>query len=184
MSQTIAAALGAAAQATPPPPPAAEPHAETAFLPRMFDLFARPVIWLNGAGIVLASGFFVGFGLSGVAAAMVIWAGAMAQGGLGLSASRKTSVMVISMGVTLIVAASAHNPKGVVSAILTGGAVFAGTSIIMMGSRGKSRRPGRDPAARAAYRRYWEQKIRAELGDERWRERRRRRARSDPTGEG
>lgn len=160
------------------------PHLETAFLPRMFDLFARPPVWLAASAIVVASGVNVGFGLSGVAGAMVLWAGAMAQACLTMSAARKTTAMVISVGVALIVAASAHSPDGVVTAALVFGAVLAGTTTIMIASRGAKSVVRPDKATRAAYRRYWEQKILSEMGDERWRERRRRRARSDATRDG
>jgi TIR domain len=164
------------------PAPQEGPRPELAFLPRLFDAFARPAVWLSAAAIVVLSGVNVGFGLSGVAGAMVLWAGAMAQACLQMPPARKTTVMLVSLGVAMIVGASAHSPKGVVTAALVGGAVFAGIATVMIAPRGGPRR--RDPAARKAYRQYWEKKILSDLGDERWRERRRRRAKSDAAGDG
>lgn len=175
------ATLASTTRVQPTPP---TERLETHFLPRLFDLFANPSVWLIGALLVALTGFYAGFGLSGVAAAMLLWAGAMAQAGLRLSPSRKTTTMVISLGVALIVGASAHDARGLVTATLVGGAVFAGVATIMVSTRGARSRPQRDATAREAYRRYWEQKIRSELGDERWRERRRRRARSDTARDG
>ena len=165
LSQPTAQPTGASSAAAAPaasaeaPPSAPAPH-EVPFLPRLFDLFARPAVWLTGAALVAASGLEVGFGLAGTAAAMMIWAGAMAQAGVGVGfgPNRKTMVMVISLGVTLIVAASAHSPKGAISAILTGGAVFAGvTTITMASGRGARRRSAPNRATRAAHRAYREE---------------------------
>ena len=164
LSPQTAQPTGLSSAAASPPSPEAPPRApaphEVPFLPRLFDLFARPAVWLTGAALVAASGLEVGFGLAGTAAAMVIWAGAMAQAGVGagFGSNRKMMVMVVSLGVTLIVAASAHSPKGAVSAILTGGAVFAGFTTIALGSgRGARRRSMRTSATRAAHRDYREE---------------------------
>jgi hypothetical protein len=168
-------------QLTPQPAAAPDeaPHDE-ALLPRLFDLLANSAVWLIGALLVALSGLYVSFGLSGTAAAMVIWAGAMAQAGRRrMGSSRKTTVMVVSLGVAAIVAASTHSAHGAVTAVLVGGAVFAGVATIMVATPGRSRRASANAATRDAYRRYWERKILSDMGDERWRERRRRRANSD-----
>ena len=183
---TAPAAAAASPEASSRP---AAPH-EVPFLPRLFDFFARPAVWLTAAAVVVASGVQVGFGLSGTAAAMVLWAGAMAQAGVGagFGPNRKMMVTVISLGVTLIVAASAHNPHGVVAAILTGGAVFAGvTTIAMASGRGAKRRSMRAP--RAAYRGYREdfrdygEEIKREVLEGLRRRRRSRRGKSDTAPE-
>ncbi len=148
-----------------PPPQTADPSPTSAgpthpvgahelhLLPRLFDLFARPAVWLTGAVLVALAGAKVGYGLSGTAAAMLVWAGAMAQAGLGFSPNRKMIVTVISLGVALIVGLSAHSPSGVVSAILVGSVVFAGVATIFVASRrGADRRRARDPARHEAYR--------------------------------
>jgi hypothetical protein len=126
------------------------------FLPRLFDAFARPAIWLTTAILVALAGTRVGFGLSGTAAAMVIWAGAAAQAGAGFGPNRKMMVTVTALGVALIVGASAHSASGVVSAILVGAVVFAGFASILLASRGghDRRRPPRDPAHHSDYREY------------------------------
>jgi len=193
LSEETAPPTGASSAAASPaaPPRAPAPH-EVPFLPRLFDLFARPAVWLTGAAVVAASGLQVGFGLAGTAAAMVIWAGAMAQAGVGaFGANRKTMVMVISVGITLIVAASAHSPKGAVSAILTGGAVFAGvTTIVLASGRGARRRSMRSPATRAAHRAYREEfrdygeEIKREVLEGLRSRRRSRRGKSDTAPEG
>jgi len=167
-------------QVTPRPDgaPFEAPAHDGALLPRLFDLFANSAVWLIGALLVALAGFYVGFGLSGTAAGMLIWAGAMAQGGRRMGPSRKTTVMVISLGVAVIVAASTHSAHGAVTAVLVGAAVFAGVATIMVASGG-NRRPSANAGTRDAYRRYWEKKILSEMGDERWRERRRRRSKPD-----
>ena len=150
-----------------------EPH-EIAFLPRLFDLFARPAVWVTGAILVALAGLRVGFGLSGTAAAMVIWAGAAAQAGARIGPNRKMMVMVISLGVALIVGASAHSPSGVVSAILVGAAIFAGFASISLASRrGSERNRSLRDAHRSAYRMYA-----ADIEHEVWEKLRRRRSRS------
>lgn len=157
----------AATPATPPAQAAAQPassapaagpaHPDAMFLPRLFDLFARPVVWGVGAVAVALGGVQVGFGLSGTAAAMVLWAGAMAGAGVGagMEPNRKTTVMVVSLGVTLIVAASTHSPGGLVTAILVGGAVFAGMCLNMIrsGRREARRRAPREDTR--SHRAYW-----------------------------
>jgi TIR domain len=126
------------------------------FLPRLFDLFARPVVWVTAAVLVALAGLQVGFGLSGTAAAMVIWAGATAQACAGLGPNRKMMVMVTSLGVAIIIGASAHSASGVVSAILVGAVIFAGFASISLASRrGYERiRSLRSAARRSDYRMY------------------------------
>jgi hypothetical protein len=142
-----------ASPATPAQPPAAA-H-DHPFLPRLFDLFSLAVVWVSAAILVLAAGVQVGFGLSGAAAAAVIWAGATAQACKGLGPNRKMMVMVTSLGVALIIGASAHNPSGVVSAILVGAVIFAGFAAISLASqRGSERMRSLRAARRANYRPY------------------------------
>jgi len=102
----------------------------------------------------VASGAFVGFGLAGSAAAMVLWAGAMALTavGAGVSHTGKTIVMAMAAGVLLIVAASAHSFTGLVSAILSAGAVFAIASLVMIAIQGGRKARTSRTAMRAAYR--------------------------------
>ena len=174
----------------PSSPPAA-PH-EGPFLPRLYDLFARPAIWLTGAAVVAASGVQVGFGLSGTAAAMLLWAGAMAQAGVhgGLGPNRKMMVMVISLGVALIVGASAHSPNGVITAILVGSVVFAVATTINIASGRGARRRGTRSATRAAYRDYrdefrdYGEEIKREVLEGLRSRRRARRGKSDAAREG
>ena len=156
------------------------------FLPRVFDAFARPPVWLTIAGLVAASGVEVGFGLSGVAAAMVVWAGATAHNALhaGVGPNRKMMAMVIALGVGLIIGVSAHDLHGAVSAILVASIVFASVSMIGLASRsGRGRRrPPADPTAHAAYRAYAADIQREVL--ENLRHRRRRSGRPRPEREG
>jgi hypothetical protein len=156
------------------------------FLPRLFDLVARPAVWLGGAALVALAGISVGYGLSVTAAAMIIWAGATAQAGAALRPDRKLMVVVTSVGVALIVGASAHSLSGVVSAILVGAAIFAGfatISLTTVGRRSAHDRAGRD-ARRSAYRRYAED-IEQEVLEKLHRRRSRsRRAKSGATPDG
>ena len=140
-----------APQATAPQP-AAAPGAM--LLPRLFDLFALPAVWLSVAGLVALAGLQVGFGLSVTAAALVIWAGASAQAGARLGPNRKMMVMVVSVGVALIVGASAHNASGVVTAVLVFASIFAGWVSILLTSRQASGRirSQREAAHRFDYR--------------------------------
>jgi hypothetical protein len=151
-SEAPAAAAPETASSAPPARPAT-PH-DVLFLPRLFDLFARPAVWLTTAAVVALAGLNVGFGLSGTAAAMVLWAGAVAQAGAGLAPERKTMVMVVSLGVALIVGASAHSASGVVSAMLVGAVIFAGSASISLASRRGSERNRslRDAIRRSDYR--------------------------------
>jgi hypothetical protein len=148
-------------QATSHPDAAPDPqespaHPDAMFLPRLYDLFGRPAVWGTIAVAVLVSGVRVGFGLSGTAAALLLWAGAMASAGAGgsLGPSRKTTVMIISLGVMMIVAASTHSLGGLVTSMLVFGAVFAGTSTIMIaGGRHGPRRTPRESTR--SHRAYW-----------------------------
>ena len=109
---------------------------------------------MTAATAVALTGLQVGFGLSGTAAAMVIWARAAAQACAGPGPNRKMMVMVTSLGVAIIVGASAHSASGVVSAILVGAVIFAGyASISLATMRGyKQVRSPRDAARRPDYR--------------------------------
>ena len=178
---TAAAAPMTASQAAPSPP--AGPH-DIPFVPRLFDLFARPVVWLTAAGFVAATGVQVGFGLSVTAAAMLIWAGAAAQAGAGLSPNRKMMVMVTSLGVALIVGGSAHSASGVVSAVLVGAVIFAGFASISLASRRGSERVRslRDSAGRSDYRAF-AREIERDVLEKYRRRRRSRRAKSDAAPE-
>jgi hypothetical protein len=151
--QGLAAAASSPVFAPQAASPSAGPHA-VPFLPHLFDLFARPAVWVTAAIAVALTGLQVGFGLSGTAAAMVIWAGATAQACAGLGPNRKMMVMVTSLGVAIIVGASAHSASGVVSAILVGAVIFAGyASISLATMRGYQRvRSPRDAARRPDYR--------------------------------
>lgn len=142
-----------APQAAPPQP--AGPQG-VPFLPHLFDLFARPAVWITTAVLVGFAGLQVGFGLSGTAAAMIVWAGAAAQAGAALGPNRKMMVMVVSLGVALIVGASAHSASGAVSAILVGAVIFAGYASISLASlRGPERsRSLHEAARRPDYSRY------------------------------
>jgi hypothetical protein len=162
-----------AAPAAPQAPPASQapqaeptPHPDVGFIPGVFDQFARPLVWVSAAIAIALSGAVVGFGLSGAAAAMVLWAGAMALTaiGAGVSQTGKTIVMTTSAGVTLIVAASAHSLPGLVSAILSGGAVFAVAAIVMVAIQGGRKARTSRTAMRAAYRhaKWIEQQARAQ----------------------
>jgi hypothetical protein len=106
--------------------------------------------------LVALAGLQVGFGLTGTAAAMVIWAGATAQACAGLGSNRKMMIMVTSVGVGLIVGASAHSASGVVSAILVGAVIFAGVGSVSLASRRGSERIRslRDTARHSDYRHY------------------------------
>ena len=138
---------------SPPPAPDGPTHPDIGFIPGLFDQFARPVVWLSAAVAIAVSGALVGFGLSGAAAAMVLWAGAMALTaiGAGIPSSAKTTVMIISGGIMLIVGASAHSLPGLVSAILVGGAVFAVASLVMISIQGGRKARTSRQAMRAAY---------------------------------
>ncbi|HLY80153.1 MAG TPA: toll/interleukin-1 receptor domain-containing protein [Caulobacteraceae bacterium] len=125
-------AASVAAPAIPPQP--VGPH-DLPLLPRLFDLFSRPLVWVTAAVLVAAAGIDVGFGLSGAAAATVIWAGATAQACARLGPNRKMMVMVVSLGVALIVGASSHSASGAVTAILVGSAIFAVYGSILLASR-------------------------------------------------
>lgn len=172
-----------ASQAAPSPP--AGSH-DAAFLPRLFDLFARPAIWVTTAVLVALAGVQVGFGLSGTAAAMVIWAGAVAQACAGLGPNRKMMVMVASLGVGLIIGASSHSASGVVSAILVGAIIFAGSASISLASRrGAERiRSLRGAPRRSDHRVYAPQMERDVLEKLRRSRGRSRRAKSDAPSEG
>jgi hypothetical protein len=146
------AAAAAAPAAQAPPAQGGGVH-DIPLLPRLFDLFARPAVWLTAAILVAVAGVQVGFGLSVTAAAMVIWAGAAAQAGAGLTPNRKVMVIVTSLGVALIVGGSAHSASGVVSAILVGAVIFAGfASISLAQQRGSVRaRSLREAIRHSAY---------------------------------
>jgi hypothetical protein len=118
----------------------------------------------------------VGFGLSVTAAAMVIWAGTAAQAGARLGPNRKMMVTVTSVGVALIVGASAHSASGVVSAILTGAVIFAGFASISLAS-GRRSRSWREAAHHPDYGEF-AQDIRQEVLEKLRRRRGRRRAKS------
>jgi hypothetical protein len=153
-------------------------------LPRLFDLFARPAVWLTTAILVALAGVRVGFGLSVTAAAMVIWAGAAAQAGAALGPNRKMMVTVTALGVALIVGASEHSPSGVVSAILTGAVIFAGFASISLasGRRSQRNRSWRDAAHHPDYGEL-AQDIQQEVLEKLRRRRSRRRARSGASPE-
>jgi hypothetical protein len=186
-----APASAAAASAAPSPAapqtsaPPTSAHPEALLVPRLFDVFARPPVWLTAAGFTVASGKAVGFGLSGAAAAMLLWAGAMAQACVhaGIGPGRKTMVMVIAVGVGLIVGAGAHSLSGTITAILVGAVVFAGSAMSALATRRGSGAPGatRDPALRSAYQAYGAD-IQREVLENLRRRRRRYRPKSDRDG--
>jgi TIR domain len=170
-----------ASQASPSQP--AAPH-DAPFLPHLFDLFARPPVWVTTAVLVALAGVQVGFGLSGTAAAMVIWAGASAQACKGLRPNRKMMVMVTSLGVALIIGASSHSASGVVSAILVGAVIFAGFASISLASRrGSEQIHSLRVAARRSNNRTYASDIEHDVLEKLRRRRRSRRAKSEAAPE-
>jgi hypothetical protein len=95
-------------------------------LQKVFDGFARPVVWLAIAAGVLAIGFVTGFGKGAVAAALEVGAGttALACVNVGVGPLGKTMALVPPIIVGLIVLGGTHSVGGLVGAILVASAIF------------------------------------------------------------